>query len=242
MRYLPLLFAFAGLVFSVVPAVAQPHRHGHWHPRPSVGVYLGGFGGYYGPPPVPFAPYPRYAPYYYPPVAYPQVAVQVVEPPVRTLVEVPPTETLLMAPPARSNSLALPSNPEPQVSETIRLVNPAENGVTISYSFGNRILSLPYGQEKVFHGPGPTTVAFNRGRNLGERRLTLGGGTYEFRHLGDQGWELLPVNTRAPLSSGATEPPPQPLPPAAAPDVVIPPRVPQPDSISNRALPPLPVP
>jgi hypothetical protein len=130
----------------------------------------------------------------------------------------------------------LPSNPAPQTSQAIRLINPRENGVTISYSFGDRIKSLAYGQDKVTYITGPTDVVFNRGQDLGQRRYTLSGGTYEFRYLGDDGWDLLPIETRpaGPSNRNST--------PTPRPGLSAPPPAPLPAETVIPGLPPLPAP
>lgn len=216
------------------PAIAQSHRHHHhWHNRPPISVYVGG---YYGPPPyAAYAPYPWYGGYYY----GPSVAVQFVKPaPVVRVVQAPaplPSPPPPAEPP-RQIVTVLPANPEPQASEAIRLINPRENGVTITYSLGDRIKSLAYGQDKVTYVAGPTDIVFNRGRDLGQRRYTLAGGTYEFRFLGDDGWDLLPLQTRTagPVDRNAT---PTPLPGLSAPP---PARLPEETIVPG--LPPLPAP
>ncbi len=215
-------------------AFAQPHRHNHWHNRPPVSVYLGG---YYGPPPpvAYYAPYPWYGGYY----SSPSLSVQITRPaPVVRIAGVQPTLASPPPPaePPRPIMSALPRNPEPQFSAAIRLINPRENGVTIAYSLGDRIKSLAYGQDKVTYVAGPTDIVFNRGRDLGQRRYTLDGGTYEFRHLGEEGWDLLPLpgRTAGPASVNRT---PTPLPGLSAPSPA-----PLPTETVIPGLPPLPAP
>lgn len=228
--FVVLLVLFAGASSA---AFAQPHRHNHWHGRPPVSVYLGG---YYGPPPpvAYYAPYPWYGGYY----SSPSLSVQITRPApaVRIVSAQPPLPAPPPAAPPRPIMSVLPLNPEPQSSTAIRLINPPENGVTVTYSIGDRIKSLAYGQDKVTYIAGPTDIVFNRGRDLGQRRYTLDGGTYEFRHLGEEGWDLVPQSSRtvSPRDLSAT---PTPLPGLSAPAPA-----PLPTETVIPALPPLPAP
>ena len=85
-----------------------------------------------------------------------------------------------------------PANPPSIVTtarEPAQIVNPADNGVTLSFVIDGRAYSVAPGkQEDVLGGP-DRVISFDRGGSRGSARYALRAGTYTFTPT-DNGWEL----------------------------------------------------
>ena len=79
------------------------------------------------------------------------------------------------------------SNPAPAAD--IRLVNPAENRVTLKYTLnGGDVQSIEAGSSVQINQP--AVIAYDRGANLGRTRLSLTDGTYTFKPTNGGYWRL----------------------------------------------------
>lgn len=158
--------------------------------------------------PVNMSPYSNYPGYYGPSTAgqmtyFPPLQQPVLPPAFPPAM--PPTNVVPLA------TSAVPINPVPRATQTVKILNPAATGVTLGFVFGSKSYSIDAGQSEDFLVAAPTVIAFNRGGTAGTARFTLAGGnTYEFQS-DDTGWVL--VRKQLDPSIKATDPvPPNPLP------------------------------
>jgi hypothetical protein len=70
----------------------------------------------------------------------------------------------------------------------IRIVNPAEVGVALSYTLDGQQVFLQPGEVQTLYRR--CVVTFNRGNGYGYTQLVLTGGTYTFGVDSDGGWSL----------------------------------------------------
>jgi hypothetical protein len=70
----------------------------------------------------------------------------------------------------------------------IRIVNPAEVGVTVSYTLDGQQVFLQPGEIQMLHRR--CVITFDRGNGYGFSQLVLTGGTYMFGWASDGGWSL----------------------------------------------------
>ena len=70
----------------------------------------------------------------------------------------------------------------------IRIVNPAESGVAVSYLLDGQPVFLQPGAVQTLYRR--CIITFDRGNGYGYRRLVLTGGTYVFGVASDGGWIL----------------------------------------------------
>lgn len=104
-----------------------------------------------------------------------------------------------------------PANPSAgpaAASERAKVVNPAENGVTLSFMVDSQVYTVaPGAHQEVLGGP-DRVVSFDRGDARGTGRYSLRAGTYTFTATG-KGWELYHTE---PESRQAEVIPPPPVP------------------------------
>jgi hypothetical protein len=80
-------------------------------------------------------------------------------------------------------------NPPACVPASIRIVNPATTGATLSYTLNGQQFGLqPGSMEEVGTA---SVIEFDRGNRLGIARYTLDGGTYTFTAGSNGGWDLV---------------------------------------------------
>jgi len=99
-----------------------------------------------------------------------------------------------------------PANP-PIAAEPARIVNPAENGVTLSFVVDRRVYTLAPGAHRDLLGGPDRVITFDRGDSRGAGRYSLRAGTYTFTATAN-GWEL--YHTEPESRQGEVIPPPVP--------------------------------
>jgi len=127
-----------------------------------------------------------------------------------------------VAPVANQAVARTPANPVPQVLQTVRIANPADTGVDLSFVFGGKTFSVESGQTKEFSISNPTLIVFSRGGQAGEARYTLtGGNTFEFKY-DDAGWSMIQKRREQAVAKVVTDGlPVNPAPrPAVSPQIV----------------------
>jgi hypothetical protein len=77
---------------------------------------------------------------------------------------------------------------DPNVVDSITLVNPQETRKTVGYTLDSAQYSLDPAQSQVYDG-GPQSIVFDRGGSFGQAQYTLQPGTYRFIAT-DRGWDL----------------------------------------------------
>ena len=104
--------------------------------------------------------------------------------------------------------VAPPSNPA-TASEPARVVNPADNAVTLSFVVDSQVYTVaPGSYQDVLGGP-DRVISFDRGDSRGTGRYSLRAGTYTFAAT-KSGWEL--YHTQPPSRQGEVIPAPEPTP------------------------------
>jgi hypothetical protein len=73
--------------------------------------------------------------------------------------------------------------------ETVRIVNPADTAVTLSFNVAGQTYSLAAGKVQELSVPTGTVVTFDRGNKGENGRYTLSDGNYVFGAT-PNGWEL----------------------------------------------------
>jgi hypothetical protein len=71
----------------------------------------------------------------------------------------------------------------------IKIVNPAKNGVTLSYTLDGNAFTIPPGYSQDLREDRAWVIQFSRGTNLDQARYGLQSGVYKFART-DHGWEL----------------------------------------------------
>lgn len=121
--------------------------------------------------------------------------------------------------------------------EPIQIVNPAGNGVTLSYTLNGYRFAIPPGHVQNLDDDRQWVIEFDRGGSFGPGRYILGPGVYNFAST-DHGWELyrmVAVAPAPPTAPSLTNPlPEQGYQPPASPQ----PTIPQPNPPGPSAPPP----
>jgi hypothetical protein len=155
------------------------HHHGGWAFGYGVGPYWGP--GYWGPPPIIYAPPPVVQPIYVQP----------------TTIAVPP-------PPGASPYTSSASPPGPPVAAntvpTITASNSSDDRIVIrntacaslpvSFLIDSQDVELPDGGTRTFVGKAHRMIQYDRGGRFGSTQQDLTGGQYEFR-ITSSGWDLV---------------------------------------------------
>jgi hypothetical protein len=71
----------------------------------------------------------------------------------------------------------------------IKIVNPAKNGVTLTYMLDGNAFTIQPGYSQDLQEDQASVIQFSRGANLGQARYGLQSGVYTFTRT-DHGWEL----------------------------------------------------
>jgi hypothetical protein len=96
--------------------------------------------------------------------------------------------TVVVHPPVVVNPVVV-TNPPACVPASIRIVNPATTGTTLSYTLNGQQFGLQPGS--VEQVGTVSVIEFDRGNGLGTARYTLDGGTYTFTAGSHGGWDLV---------------------------------------------------
>ncbi len=99
-----------------------------------------------------------------------------------------------------------PANP-PAAMESARVVNPADNGVTLSFMVDSQVYSVAPGAHQDVVGGPDRVITFDRGDSRGTGRYALRAGTYTFTPS-QSGWEL--YHTEPQSRQGEVIPAPEP--------------------------------
>lgn len=99
-----------------------------------------------------------------------------------------------------------PANPT-SASEAAKVVNPATNGVTLSFVVDGQVYTVAPGESRELVGGPDRVITFDRGSSQGSGRYALRAGTYTFTAT-DKGWEL--YHTQPESQQGEVVPVPQP--------------------------------
>jgi hypothetical protein len=94
----------------------------------------------------------------------------------------------------------------------IKIVNPAKNGVPLSYTLDGNTFTIQPGYSQNLQEDRAWVIEFSRGENLDQARYGLRSGVYKFVRT-DQGWELY----RGDFPQTAAPEPPKEVPTAPAP-------------------------
>ena len=86
----------------------------------------------------------------------------------------------------------------------IKIVNPAKNGVTLSYMLNGNAFTMPPGYSQEFQEDRAWVIEFSPGANMDQTRYGLQSGVYKFAST-DHGWDLYRSNVPANGSGKATD-------------------------------------
>lgn len=89
----------------------------------------------------------------------------------------------------------------PPATEPVRIMNPAANNATLSFSVNGQQFSLAPGFKQDLTGGAGTVISFDRGEGRGVATYTLFGGEYTFTPTAN-GWELFRTSTVFPGGTG----------------------------------------
>lgn len=113
--------------------------------------------------------------------------------------------------PAQAYTVQSPIQPNPQPAGSgapIKIVNPASNSATLSYTLDGRPYSIPPGSSQDLVLDHPWVIEFNRGGSFGTGQYSLESAVYTFTAT-NHGWELFqsPLGPSGPAMPATTMPP-----------------------------------
>lgn len=109
--------------------------------------------------------------------------------------------------------------PAPEATGPVRILNPASNEATLSFTVNGQRYTVPPGRHQDLPAAAGQVIEFDRGGDRGPTRYSLHGGLYTFTPT-DQGWELYHTSPAIPDQKGedqAQSPQPFQNPPARQP-------------------------
>jgi hypothetical protein len=173
--------------FSIASGGGKHHHHGHHHhcaPSTRWGFSYGYGPGWWGPPPIVYAPAPIVQPVVQPIYVQPQTVVPAVP---ATPYTVAPAQPAPVAAVPSTSANALPASTSDD-RVVIRNMGGAE--LPVAFVVDGQEVELNDGATRTFVGKTHRTVTYDRGGKFGSTQQDLTAGQYEFR-VTSSGWDLV---------------------------------------------------